>query len=185
MCSASEDRSLEACLSEYEQLKSEQTARIGFRDNLIYVTLALAGGLFSFSVAKDGDHIALLIVPFVTFVLGWTYVMNDDRISAISDYLRTEARPRLETLTASADGAILGWEVFTRRELRRARRKVVQVIVNELVFVGSGVGALAIFWSASGAAPGVGAFIATFAGAFLLVFLAVTIVMYGDIDVAM
>jgi hypothetical protein len=37
------DQILEMFFKEYDKLKSEQTQRIGFRDNLLYVTLVLFG----------------------------------------------------------------------------------------------------------------------------------------------
>lgn len=75
-------------LQEYEKLKDEQTARIGFRDNLIYVALGVFGGLASFALTDASHMYALLIVPWVCAVLGWTYLVNDEKISAIGAYIR-------------------------------------------------------------------------------------------------
>jgi hypothetical protein len=74
---------LEIYLQEYQTLKAEQTARIGFRDNLLYVTIAVFGGILSFTLANK-NYYALLIVPWVCLILGWTYLVNDEKISAIS-----------------------------------------------------------------------------------------------------
>jgi len=41
---------LDIYLQEYGKLKDEQAQRIGFRDNLLYVTLALFGTVLAFAV---------------------------------------------------------------------------------------------------------------------------------------
>ncbi len=43
-------------LREYEKLKDEQIAQIGFRDNLIYATLVAIGGLLSFALASRARY---------------------------------------------------------------------------------------------------------------------------------
>src|SRR6266567_2022291 len=74
-------------LAEYQQIKSEQVARIGFRDNLMYVTLvAIAATLTITHSAHSRGY--LLLVPAVAFVLGWTYLANDHMITAIGRYVR-------------------------------------------------------------------------------------------------
>src|SRR6266403_3476595 len=77
---------------EYTKLKDEQTKRIGFRDNLLYVNLLVASGIFSFVCTDKGEapwkfH-GLLLAGWVTLILGWTYVVNDEKISAIGRYIR-------------------------------------------------------------------------------------------------
>lgn len=78
---------LEVYLNEYQKLKDEQIARIGFRDNLIYATLVAIGGLLSYALADAANARALLILPLATFTLGWTFLINDAKISAIGRYL--------------------------------------------------------------------------------------------------
>jgi hypothetical protein len=93
----------ELAKQEYIKLKDEQTKRIGFRDNLLYVNLVLIAGIMSFAFA--GEHPdnqwrlrGLLIAAWVALVLGWTYVVNDEKISAIGRYIR-------DTLATSLDPA--------------------------------------------------------------------------------
>ena len=45
---------------EYSSLKAEQASRIGFRDNLLYVTLGVVGGVCAYAVKKP-----LLLPGFV------------------------------------------------------------------------------------------------------------------------
>lgn len=99
-------------LAEYDRLKEEQKTRIGFRDNLLYFTLAAATAVVAIT-AQSGQPRLLLFVPAICLILGWTYLANDEKISAIGDYVRDRLGPRLGELT-SADGAVFGWEVYHR-----------------------------------------------------------------------
>ena len=79
-----EDPMLKVWLMEYDKLKVEQIQRIGFRDNLLYTTLGIFGAVVSFAMSNPANTYALLVVPWVCLVLGWTYVVNDEKISAIA-----------------------------------------------------------------------------------------------------
>lgn len=81
-------------LAEYQSVKDEQKARIGFRDNLLYVTLAVAAAIVA-AAAQTKQASMLLALPPVCIVLGWTYLVNDEKISAIGRYVRDELGPRL------------------------------------------------------------------------------------------
>jgi hypothetical protein len=59
----------ELLLKEYETVKAEQAARIGFRDNLLYVTLTLFGGILAY-VISEKVFLALLILPWVCLIMG-------------------------------------------------------------------------------------------------------------------
>ncbi|MEA5464406.1 hypothetical protein [Leptothoe sp. PORK10 BA2] len=137
---------LEIYLQEYQTLKAEQTARIGFRDNLLYVTIAVFGGILSFTLANK-NYYALLIVPWVCLILGWTYLVNDEKISALSRYMRYDLTERIAKLTnqSTIDG-IFGWEIAHRSDLNRKRRKIQQLIIDQLTFVLSGIISLIAFW---------------------------------------
>jgi hypothetical protein len=79
---------------EYIKLKDEQTKRIGFRDNLLYTNLLLLRGIVYFVFASDRvpewQPYGLLLGGWVALVLGWTYVVNDQKISAIGGYIRSD-----------------------------------------------------------------------------------------------
>ncbi|MCX7095569.1 MAG: hypothetical protein NTY50_19285 [Methylobacter sp.] len=49
---------LEILLKEYETVKAEQEARIGFRDNLLY------------AISKEGVYLSFLILPWVSLIMG-------------------------------------------------------------------------------------------------------------------
>ena len=134
-------------LNEYIKLKDEQIQRMRFRDNLLYLTLAAFGGIVSYAVTDPSRYYAFLVLPWVCFILGWTYLVNDEKISAVGRYLRYQLSDKLEKLTATEEkGLLLGWEVAHRSDKRRVSRKIFQFLVDEITFFISGLVALGIFW---------------------------------------
>lgn len=143
---ASSDSSsqLEVYLREYDLLKQEQTARIGFRDNLLYATLGVYGGIISFCLGNKELQGAMLVLPWASFILGWTYLINDEKISAIGRYMRHELAARItKLLPMSEDASYFGWEIAHRSDDRRCRRKCEQILTDQLTFVFS---AYAVLW---------------------------------------
>ena len=139
----------EIYLQEYSKLKDEQIQRIGFRDNLIYVTLGVFGGVLAFALGEQVNPYALLVLPWVTLVLGWTYLVNDEKISAIGKYIRQKLDDKLHVQTVKADKeieSVFGWEIEHRSDDPRQRRKIEQLIIDEITFVFSGIAALIGFW---------------------------------------
>lgn len=132
-------------LAEYKQLKDEQCARIGFRDNLIYVTFtALAAVVVFVFAGTTVRYPALLLAPPACLVLGWTYLANDRKISEIGDYIRTELTPRLADPRSSG---VLGWESKHRTGPHRRRRKALQAVVDLTAFCLTGVSAVVAYWA--------------------------------------
>lgn len=133
-------------LNEYIKLKDEQIQRMRFRDNLLYVTLAAFGGIMSYAVIEASHYYAFLVLPWVCFIFGWTYLVNDQKISAIGKYVREELSDKIEIITAAEKNSLLGWEVAHRSDKRRVSRKIFQLIVDETTFFISGLVALGFFW---------------------------------------
>jgi hypothetical protein len=123
-------RELSVHLAEYEKLKEEQGRRIHFRDNMRYVMLVAAG--FVFAKASDMPF-ALLAIPWICSVLGWTYVANSRRVSDIRGYLKW-------TLAAKMGPEYFHWEKKPSQN-DRCRR----IVIDEITFVGPGLVALVAF----------------------------------------
>ncbi|MDX3753157.1 hypothetical protein [Streptomyces sp. AK08-02] len=132
-------------LAEYSTLKDEQKSRIGFRDNLLYVTLTVVAAVIA-AAAQAGQPVMLLALPPVCVVLGWTYLINDEKISAIGAYVRGELGPRLAQV-AQVEGAF-GWESAHRSDARRRSRKAVQLAVDLLAFCVVPLAGLTVYWGA-------------------------------------
>ncbi|MFJ6663569.1 hypothetical protein [Streptomyces sp. NPDC091383] len=151
MSAAEEISESKLLLAEYDRIKEEQKARIGFRDNLLYVTLASVTGVIAISL--QGKNVNLLLtLPLVCIVLGWTYLVNDEKISAIGRYIRGELGPRLTALSA-ADSPIFGWEVYHRSDRLRVPRKLMQVLVDMTAYIAVPVMGLVVFWLHNSAGP--------------------------------
>lgn len=117
-------------LAEYNKLKEEQNDRIKTRDNLTYLTIgaavaAVAGALQAHSA------LLLLALPVVSAALGWKYIANDQKVSAIGAHLRTITAPRLEQEVGEP---VLGWETAHRNDARRRMRMRVQLGADLLTF---------------------------------------------------
>jgi hypothetical protein len=171
---------LDIYLQEYNKLKDEQTKRIGFRDNLLYVTLGLFGGVISFAVSSQANYYAFLIIPWVCLILGWTYVVNDEKISAIGKYIRSTLVERIQRETGHSE-PIFGWEMEHRIDKRRIRRKIQQLIVNQITFVISGIVALLAFWLLISKPP---LFVNIFAAIELIFLLILSIEIFMHADLA-
>ena len=133
---------LDVLRDELKVLKDEQRDRIRARDNLIYSLIvaiaAVAGG------AKFAGSTVALLLPPVALALGWTYLVNDQKVTAIGRYLRTDLAPRLSAVVG-AD--VLRWETAHRCDNRRRQRKGIQLAVDLIVFVVPPATAIGWYWA--------------------------------------
>ncbi|MBL1085734.1 hypothetical protein JK359_27850 [Streptomyces actinomycinicus] len=132
-------------LTEYQTVKDEQKTRIGFRDNLLYVTLTVVAAVIA-AAAQARQTAMLLALPPVCVVLGWTYLVNDQKISAIGAYVRGELGPRLAELVQAEGAEVFRWEVAHRGDARRFSRKVAQCVVDLLAFCVVPLSGLVVYW---------------------------------------
>jgi hypothetical protein len=127
---------------EYDRLKEEQSQRIGTRDNLMYATLVSIAGVVVGTYQADSVDLLLLLPP-VCVVLGWTYLVNDEKVSAIGRYIRTDLGPRLAGLVGTTQ-PVFRWEGSHRSDRRRRSRKVFQLAVDLTTFCFPGMIAILI-----------------------------------------
>ncbi|KAB8162220.1 hypothetical protein FH609_024455 [Streptomyces sp. 3MP-14] len=132
-------------LTEYEHIKQEQRARIGFRDNLLYATLGTMAAVVASTLTGQGRIQLLLLMPPLSVILGWTYLVNDEKISAIGRYVRQELAPRLKEL-APGEPEVFAWEKAHRTDERRRSRKAIQLAVDLLAFCAAPLAALVVYW---------------------------------------
>src|SRR5260370_13396511 len=136
----------ELAKQEYIKLKDEQTRRIGFRDNLLYVNLLLISGIFSFvftnKITGHWQYHGLLIVGWIALVLGWTYLVNDEKISAIGRYIRNDL---VKSLDSKSPEPLFLWEIAHADDKHRVRRKYEQLFVDEISFPGIGILSIILF----------------------------------------
>ncbi len=135
-------------LNEYVKLKDEQITRMRFRDNLLYVTLMAFGGIVSYAIMSTHEqyYYAFLVLPWVCLILGWTYLINDEKISAIGRYIRLRLVEKLGKLVHKQADSLFGWEIAHRDDKWRKSRKYFQLLIDEIVFCLSGCTSLLVFW---------------------------------------
>ncbi|MFF5769157.1 hypothetical protein ACFY8V_03115 [Streptomyces californicus] len=138
-------------LAEYDRLKEEQKTRIGFRDNLLYFTLAAVTAVVTVAV-HSGQSRLLLSASAICLILGWTYLVNDEKITAIGCYVRDQLGPRLGELS-SARGAVFGWEVYHRNVAGRTMRKRLQTAVDLFTYLILPLVCTIAFWCSTAARP--------------------------------
>ncbi|OEV07394.1 hypothetical protein [Streptomyces nanshensis] len=139
-------------LAEYDRIKEEQRARIGFRDNLLYFTLAASTAVLA--ITFQNRHAQLLLaLPAICLVLGWTYLTNDEKISAIGRYIRDQLGPRLAELSGTSPSAIFGWEVYHRDDASRATRKRLQTAVDLFTYLVLPTTCVITFWTSRAVQP--------------------------------
>lgn len=97
------------------------------------------------ATSAHGGAWLLLLLPPVSTVLGWTYLVNDEKVSAIRRYLRAETIPALTAITG--ERGVFGWE-RPGDDCRRFVRKRLQLGVDLLAFCLLPVAALAVYWAA-------------------------------------
>lgn len=103
---------LDVYLREYEKLKDEQIGRIGFRDNLLYVTVAAYGTVLALALGDQRNPYGLLVLPWVSLILGWTYLINDQKITAIGRYIRYTLVENVRGITDAPNiASIFGWKL--------------------------------------------------------------------------
>lgn len=177
----SEDPVLKVWMAEYDKLKTEQAQRIGFRDNLLYATLGVYGVIVTFAFGATPNYTALLVLPWVCIILGWTYLVNDEKISAIGRYIRLTLVEKVKDKTGYSDlNSLFGWEIAHRDDDRRKRRKIEQLVIDELTFVFSGIAALITFWLVV-PQPALAANILAIIELILLIILGIEIIIYADL----
>ncbi|MEK8143704.1 hypothetical protein NKH18_21875 [Streptomyces sp. M10(2022)] len=138
-------------LAEYDRIKEEQKTRIGFRDNLLYFSLAASSAVLAITVQSRQTQL-LLTVPVICLVMGWTYLVNDEKITAVGCYIRDQLGPRLAELIG-AHGVVFGWEIYHRSDASRASRKRLQTVVDLFTYVVLPVICMTAFWCSPAVRP--------------------------------
>ena len=145
------------------------------------MTLGVFGAVVSFALSAPGHYYALLVIPWVCVILGWTYIVNDEKISSMGRYIRYELAAKVKTCTGHDElETLLGWEVAHRDDKHRKRRKIQQLIVDEITFAVSGLIALGAFWFLVPNPP-IGVMILSWVELLLLIGLGVEMVIYADL----
>ena len=120
-----EARSIQALLliEQYRSLRSEIEKRIDIRQQILALTLLVAGTFLTVGVQPVVPGVVLLFYPVIAMFLGATWEHNDLRVGQINYYLRTELEKHLGALGP-------GWETFRSKTFpsRHKRHSVRQSV---------------------------------------------------------
>jgi hypothetical protein len=102
-----EARSIRALLliQQYTALRSEIEKRIDIRQQILALTLLVAGTFLSVGVQPNVPAVVVLFYPIIAMFLGAIWEHNDLRVGQINFYIRTEVEKHLGSLGP-------GWETF-------------------------------------------------------------------------
>jgi hypothetical protein len=110
------ERNQSAALAEFTALRAEILARQGYQHTMMALNLTISGALFSFALTQPSRLLALLVVPFVSFMIGGRFIAQDYGIEEIGSYIQ-------EYLSKRVAGG-LEWEKFVRTNRIINRRRI-------------------------------------------------------------
>ncbi|MEU9837913.1 hypothetical protein AB0C69_01685 [Actinomadura sp. NPDC048032] len=118
--------------TDFNQMKSEQHKRIGYRDTLIYTAFAVVAGA-AYAITQGASLLVLLgLIPAV-LSLGWIYLANDTKVGEIGQFIRSELAPRMKLLLP-AGATPFGWESWHRGLPGRLTGKIGHLAVTLTIF---------------------------------------------------
>jgi hypothetical protein len=129
-------------LVEYWRLKEEQLTRIHARDQTLYLTL-VSFGVAGYTILQHANLVTIsLMMPLFTFILGWSYLSGDRKVSEIRDYCRDILAVRI---SPTESDEVFSWETAHRTSGSLIWSKAFQLAVDLLTFVGTAMIALSYF----------------------------------------
>jgi hypothetical protein len=111
---------------ERAMLKTEQLERIKQRDTFLNLNIVALGVVTAIAVQGQKQAAAWLVVPWLTAIMGWAYLSNDDKVTAIARHLKA---------TRDTQAAALSWEAGQKGLLPSWVRRLAEVVVFLLSFV--------------------------------------------------
>jgi len=187
-----EDRRIDHNLVEFEKLKDEQINRIRFRDGLFYFTMATIGGALTLACSEHNHYTpeVLLAVPFALFIAGVAQISCERRVDDIGIYIRDVLSIAVAEDERLGCSGVFEWEQYLRVAPLSLIRKLLRIVANTLLYVGSGY-FLLLFYSvlkplpaaAQKAVPGVLSWegLAFWTDAYLLALLLALIILFSAV----
>src|SRR5581483_7150390 len=92
-------------IGQYTSLRSEIEKRIDIRQQILALTLLVAGTFLTVGVQPNVPEVVLLFYPIISLFLGALWEHNDLRVGQINFFIRTEVEQHLDKFGP-------GWETF-------------------------------------------------------------------------
>lgn len=135
MASDDADRDQSGALAEFAALRAEILARQAHQHTMMALNLTISGALFSFALTQTSRVLALLVVPFTSFMIGGRFIAQDHGIEEIGTYISAHLSPRVS--------GGLGWEEFVRNN-RVVNRKRIYFGLDPLFIAFPGIATAAL-----------------------------------------
>ncbi len=103
-------------IEQYTSLRSEIEKRIDIRQQILALTLLVAGTFLTVGVQPNVPEVVLLFYPLIAMFLGAIWEHNDLRVGQINFYIRTEVEKHLGALGP-------GWESFRTKTFPSRHRR--------------------------------------------------------------
>jgi len=103
-------------IEQYRSLRSEIEKRIDIRQQILALTLLVAGTFLTVGVQPGVPGVVLLFYPVIAMFLGAIWEHNDLRVGQINFYIRTEVEKHLGVLGP-------GWEAFRSKTFPSRHRQ--------------------------------------------------------------
>ncbi len=103
-------------IEQYTSLRNEIEKRIEIRQQILALTLLVAGTFLTVGVQSNVPEVVLLFYPIIAMFLGSIWEHNDLRVGQINFYIRTEIEKHLGVFGP-------GWETFRLQTFRPAQRQ--------------------------------------------------------------
>ncbi|MDQ6644522.1 MAG: hypothetical protein M3Y76_08740 [Chloroflexota bacterium] len=103
-------------IQQYTALRSEIEKRIDIRQQILALTLLVAGTFLTVGAQPNVPAVVLLFYPIIAMFLGAIWEHNDLRVGQINFYIRTEVEKHLGSLGP-------GWETFRQQMFSTSNRK--------------------------------------------------------------
>ena len=96
-------------ISEYNSLRAEALQRVIFRDNALFLTIGIFGGLLTFCMNSSSIN-AILAYPIIAVFIATIWAHNDYRVGEIGKYIRVRMESQI---------GYEGWETYLDNKLKK------------------------------------------------------------------
>lgn len=103
-------------IEQYSSLRNEIEKRIEIRQQILTLTLLVAGTFLTVGVQPNIPDVVLLFYPIIAMFLGAIWEHNDLRVGQLNFYIRTEVEKHLGGLGP-------GWETFRFQTFQSGQRR--------------------------------------------------------------
>lgn len=114
-----------AISDEYASMKQEQLERIKQRDTFLHLNIVAIAVNSAIAVQGAEQALAWLVLSWISLILGWTYLSNDDKVSALALHLKDLQHA----------GIAPRWESGNKGLIPRRVRRVADAIVFTAAFL--------------------------------------------------